>query len=330
MKVLITGGAGYIGKTIAYAFSDAGHEIVVLDTNIDKDFSIPNCYAYNCDISDKNAIARIVFEQNNIDIVIHCAERSAVAKSVVNPYEYYSSNVVHTMEMFKTFIDLGIKKIIFSSSAAIYDNAPGWLVTEHSPIKPRSPFGRTKYITEMILRDFCNAYGVSCIALRYFNPIGADPKTRCGINQISSSNIISRLLRVLYGYDSSFVISGDDWETRDGTCIRDYIHVWDVAQANVKAAENFGVAFKNAGKDYTNYLSLNIGSGVDVTVREFIIAFENVTGDKIPTSVGPRRQGDISGSYAGIRLAKKTIDWSPQSSIEDAIFDLLRWSDRTQ
>lgn len=330
MKVLITGGAGYLGRTIAYAFSDCGHQVVILDNGFVEDINIPNSYIYSADISDNNILTQILNEHSDIEIVIHCAERSTVSLSVSNPYEYYSLNVVKTMEMFKNLRRLGVKKIIMASSAAIYDNVPGYLVTERSPIKPRSPFGRTKYITEMILRDFCNAYDMKCIALRYFNPIGADPQSRCGVSSKNSANIISKLIRVMNGIDDTFTISGDDWETRDGTCIRDYIHVWDVAMANVKAAENFDDSFVKAGKEYTNYLALNVGSGVDVTVKEFIIAFENVTGEKIPTNIGPRRQGDISGSYAGIKLAKRTIDWAPTSRIEDAIFDILRWEDNNE
>jgi UDP-glucose 4-epimerase len=122
-------------------------------------------------------------------------------------------------------------------------------------------------------------------------------------------------------------MSGDDWGTRDGTCVRDYIHIWDVANANVLAAENFDTAFEKAGDEVNDYLSLNIGSGVDVTVREFINAFENVTGEKIPVKVGPRRKGDISGSYAGIRRAQRTIGWQPTYAVENAIIDYLSWLD---
>ena len=330
MKILITGGCGYLGRTICNALTDAGHECVIIDTAADKDAPREKISLYCADISDSEALKNIISEHPDIYAAIHCAELSSVAMSVENPYEYYSLNVVKTMEFFKNLHDLGINRIIFSSSAAVYDNVPGYMVTERSPIKPRSPFGRTKYITEMMLKDFCNAYGMRCIALRYFNPIGADPRARNGLVR-SSANIISRLIRVLNCEENTFVISGDDWDTRDGTCVRDYIHVWDVAQANVKAIENFDIAFERAGKEYAdNYLSINIGSGVDVTVKEFIMAFENVTGEKINTRIGPRRRGDISGSYANIRLAQKTIDWKPTYSLEDAIFDALRWDEENQ
>ena len=164
-----------------------------------------------------------------------------------------------------------------------------------------------------------------CITLRYFNPIGADPQTRKELPHKAGSNILEKLVKILKYEERQFVISGDDWDTRDGTCIRDYIHVRDLAMANCKAVLNFDKAFERAGKDYTNYLSLNIGSGVDVTVKEFIIAFENVTQEKINTVMGKRREGDIGGSYANIQLAKRTIDWKPEYSIEDAIFDVLKY-----
>lgn len=325
MKVLITGGAGYLGSVICYAFSDRGHEVVVIDkAEITDELNIPGCHFYHGDISDKAALAHITKEHPDIEIVIHCAELGSVANSVGKPYEYYSTNVVQTMEMFKNLRDLNLKKIIFASSAAVYDNVPGYMVTERSPIKPRSPFGRSKYITEMILRDFCDAYGMKCITLRYFNPIGAEPKGRCG-RKFGTGNIITALVDVINEKKSNFVISGTDWDTRDGTCVRDYIHIWDVAMANVLAAEGFDEAFEKAGEEYSNYLSLNIGSGIDVTVREFISAFENVTGERVPTVKGERRKGDISGSYAGIKLAQKAIGWKPQFVVENAIIDYLSW-----
>jgi UDP-glucose 4-epimerase len=233
------------------------------------------------------------------------------------------------MELFYILKEHNIKNIIFASSALVYDVASGFMVTERSPIKPRNPFGRGKYMTEMILRDFCNAYDMRCITLRYFNPVGIDPLKRCVILKKSHnpSSILSRLLAVLNYEEKSFMISGTDWDTRDGTCIRDYVHVSDVAMANVKAVENFDTAFEKAGDDYTNYISLNIGSGVDVTVREFIMAFENVTGEKINITTGPRRKGDVTGSYANISLAKRAIDWAPEHTIEDAIMDILSFYD---
>ena len=324
MKVLLTG-CGFIGRNIAYALSDNNIEAVILDNAGDiENYSLPGCYFYKCDITDPEAVSGILSEHNDIDIVIHSAMLSAVAKSVKHPLEFYSQNVVGSLNFVKLLKDKGIKKIIFASSASVYDDVPGFMVTERSPLKPRSPFGRSKYMFEMMMKDFCNAYDMQCISLRYFNPVGIDHffKTRThSLPMKTGSNLLEILIKIYNDEEKSFTINGDDWMTRDGTCIRDYIHITDLAMANVKAVVNFDRAFERAGSEYTNYLSLNVGSGVDVTVREFLIAFENITGEKINTVIGPRRIGDIGGSYANIQLAKKTIDWTPELRVEDAIID---------
>lgn len=324
MKVLLTG-CGFIGRSIVYALADNGIETVVLDSvKGTENLCLPLCSFYRCDITDLKSVGKILDEHSDIDIVIHSAMVSAVANSVKEPYEFYLQNVSGALSFVSLLKDRGIRKIIFASSASVYDDVPGFMVTERSPMKPRSPFGRSKYIFEMILRDFCNAYDMECIALRNFNPIGIDHYYNTRENQLplrTGSNILERIIKVYTGEEKAFVINGDDWETRDGTCIRDYIHITDLAMANVKAVMHFDTAFKKAGPEYTNYLSLNIGSGIDVTVREFLIAFQNISGEKIATTVGPRRVGDIGGSYANIQLAKKTIDWEPQFRVEDAIID---------
>lgn len=330
MKVLLTG-CGFIGRNIAYALSDNNIEAVILDNagDIDK-YSLPGCYFYKCDITDEEAVNNILDKHRDIDIVIHSAMISAVAQSVTHPIEFYSQNVVGSLAFVRMLKDRGIKKIIFASSASVYDDVPGFLVTERSPLKPRSPFGRSKYMFEMMMKDICNAYDMKCISLRYFNPIGVDHffKNREHTLPVrTGSNLLEILVKIYENAQGSFVINGDDWLTRDGTCIRDYIHITDLAMANVKAVVNFDSAFEKAGSEYTNYLSLNVGSGVDVTVREFLIAFENITGEKINTVIGPRRVGDIGGSYANIELAKKTIDWAPQFRVEDAIIDRCALTD---
>lgn len=327
MKVLITGGAGYLGSIVCRALSDNGHIPVILDSLVtgNEEFVKDNFF-YQGDIADRYLISQILTEHNDIEIAIHCAERAAVSVSVGKPYEFYTANVVKSMELFKSLSDAGCKKIILASSAAIYDDVPGFMVTEHSPINPRSPFAHTKYMSEMILRDFCDAYNMKCIALRYFNPIGADPQTRCGLKETNPNNIIGRLMQILDHSETAFEISGTDWETRDGTCIRDYIHIWDVGMANVMAVENFDAAFERAG--VKSFLPINIGSGVGVTVQEFIYAFQNVTGEKIPIVKGRRRPGDIAGSYANIACAAKTIKWEAQNTLEDAIIDAIRWEEK--
>lgn len=330
MKILVTGGSGFIGSMICCALADAGIETVVLDYDVfEVEAELPGCKFYLGDIANKKLITKIFDENPDIETAIHCTEKSSIALSIEHPYEYYSLNVVKSMELFNNLSELGCKKLIFSSSAGIYDDLPGYMATELSPIKPRSPFTRSKYITEMILRDFCNAYDFNCISLRYFNPIGADPKGRTGPKEAYSRSLLANLYDITQGRAKSFTISGNDWLTRDSTCIRDYIHIYDVAQANLKAIENFDYAFtqKNSHTD-KSFIALNIGSGVDVTVREFIYTFENVTGEKIPLNYGERRPGDIGGSYANINLAKRAIHWEPELSVEEAIIDYINWEER--
>jgi len=329
MKALVTGGAGYIGSTICSALIDNGHTPVVLDSLVTgRDDFVKDKIFYKSDISDADTLERIAKEHGDIEFVVHCAERAAVDQSVASPYDYYVANVVKSIGMFKTIYDLGIKNVVYSSSASLYEDVPGYMVTEASPANPRSPYARTKYIMEMILRDFCGAYDMRCISLRCFNPVGADPLLRSGIQPKNPYSIVKNLLKVINGEERAFVIHGNNWGTRDGTCIRDYVHVWDLAKAHVRAVENFDKAFELAGARDKQFLTVNIGSGVGVTVKEFIFAFENATQEKINITVGDRRPGDIAGAYANISRARALLDWEAKIQLEDAIIDALRWEEK--
>ena len=183
MKFLITGGAGYIGSTIASAMLDSGHTPVILDNlSVGKREFTRGRNFYQADIADPAALETIFRDHPDISATIHCAALAIVPESVEKPYEYYHENVAKSLELFRTLNRLGCKRVLFSSSASIYDIVPGFMVTESSPLNPSSPYARTKFIMEMVLRDFCAAYGMKGIALRYFNPIGADPKLRSGIH----------------------------------------------------------------------------------------------------------------------------------------------------
>jgi len=191
MKVLISGGAGYIGSTIASALLDGGHTPILLDSLVTgrREFT-KNRIFYEADIADRAMVRQIFSEHPDIEATIHCAALIVVPESVAKPYEYYKENVVKSMEFFKLLAELGQKRVVFSSSAAVYDVVPGFMVTEDSPLRPLSPYSRTKYMMEMVLKDFCSAYGLNAIALRYFNPIGADPKMRTGLHIRYPSHLI--------------------------------------------------------------------------------------------------------------------------------------------
>jgi UDP-glucose 4-epimerase len=330
MKVLVTGGAGYVGSCICQALIKSGHTPVILDSLLSgREGFVADKIFYKSDISDKETIFNIFRDHPDIEFTIHCAERAMVDFSVFNPYEYYVSNVVKSIDMFKTLSEVNCHKIILCSSASIYDDVAGYMVSERSPIRPGSPFARSKYIMEMVLQDFCTAYDMRCITLRYFNPIGAAPDLSCGPEKSNSGNAVSRLIHS-YNTDEPFVINGTDWETRDGTCIRDYIHVWDVAEAHVAAMEAFDkaiCAYSAEIKSDSRYLAINIGTGIGSTVTEAVKAFENTTGEKINVIYVNRRPGDNCGSYADTNMAKRLIGWKAQLSMEEAMLDALRWEE---
>ena len=241
MKVLITGGAGYIGSTVASACEDAGHEVVILD-----DFStgrrefIGDRTLYEGDIADVVLLDHI-FAENAIDAVVHCAAKIVVPESVEDPLDYYDNNVGKTVELLKAVERGGVKRFLFSSSASIYAPNEKFVVTEDSPLQPGSPYATTKFMVEMILKDFTVASDVHVLSLRYFNPIGTDPKLRSGQQLKKPSHVLAKLLEA-WSNKETFTVTRLEWPTRDGSGIRDFIHVWDLAQAHVAALEHFDEA----------------------------------------------------------------------------------------
>jgi len=328
MKVLLTGMTGFIGNSITYAMLDNGFEVIGLACVDINDFVIEKIKQfYKGELDDENLLRRIFKEHPDIDFVVHSLERVSISSSVKYPYEFYKENLVKSMELFKCLSELGIKSIILNSSGSIYDVVPGYQVTEESPIQPRNPFSRSKYMTELMLQDFCGAYDMRCISLRCFNAIGADPKVRFGSETQNSLCIIRKLLDATEEKDSVFKIAGSDWSTRDGTCIRDYVHIWDVANAFVAAIENFDSAFLKYKDGNERYLPINIASGTGVTVKELIFAFENITSERLNIGYDVPRAGDIAGSYANTGRAKELLNWEANLSIEEAILDTIRWAD---
>ncbi len=326
MKFLITGGAGYIGSTVASALEDSGHTPIILDSLITgrKEFTRGRIF-YQADIADWKALQTIFMEHPDIEAVLHCAALIVVPESVEDPYRYYHENVAKSIELFHNLHQLGCNRVVFSSSASIYGTVPGFMVTEESPLATNCPYARTKFMMEMILKDFCSAYQMQGIALRYFNPIGADPKMRSGIHVKTPSHVLGKLVDTAQGRLASFPITGTDYETRDGTGIRDYIHVWDLAQAHVLALTGFEKAFLAAGNPAERYLVINLGSGKGVTVRELVQAFEDVYGQTIQKTELPPRMGDVAGAYANADKALKLLGWHTTLSIEEGIRDALTW-----
>lgn len=328
MKVLVTGGAGYIGSTICSALLDKGHVPIIIDSLITgKEIFTKGRIFYKGDISDRNLLETIFKEHPDIRHAIHCAALIIVPESVDKPFEYYRENVAKSLSLFQILCNLGCKNLVFSSSASMYAHVPGFMVTEESPLAPSSPYARTKYMMEMILKDFCSAYGMKGIALRYFNPIGADPSMRSGIHVRFPSHALGKLVDVAFGKEPTFQITGVNWPTRDGSGIRDYIHIWDLACAHVLAIEKFETIFVNTDNVESNYIVINLGTGKGVTVKELISAFERVYKKHIPIAETAPRLGDVAGAYANAVKAKALLGWDAKLTIDQGILDALKWGE---
>ncbi len=327
MKVLVTGGAGYIGSTICSALEDSGHTPIILDNLVKGriEFTRGRIF-YHDDIANVAVLEQIFREHPEITATIHCAALIIVPESVDMPYEYYTENVAKSLVLFHNLNRLGCKQVVFSSSASVYDTVPGFMVTENAPLRPGSPYARTKYMMEMILQDFCHTYDMKAIALRYFNPIGADPKMRSGLQVKNPSLVLGRMVNTARGTQAEFEITGTNWPTRDGTGIRDYIHVWDLAQAHVMAVEQFPQVFERLGTG-ERYVVINLGTGRGVTVRELVTAFEKVYGQPINKVEKPPRPGDVAGAYANADTALRLLGWEAKLPIEQAIADALKWAE---
>jgi UDP-glucose 4-epimerase len=328
MKILITGGAGYIGSTVASALEDAGHTPIIMDSLVTGRIEFTkNRIFYQDDIADAAALARIFADHPDIQACLHCAALIVVPESVAEPYRYYRENVAKSLELFMNLHRLGCDKVVFSSSASLYDLVPGFMVTEESPLNPLSPYARTKYMMEMVLSDFCAAYGMKGIALRYFNPIGADPQMRSGLHVKEPSLVLGKMVDTALGINPEFHITGTEYETRDGTGVRDYIHIWDLARAHVLGLTDFDAVFERAGNPENNYLVINLGTGRGVTVRELVTAFEKVYGQTIQKRDMPPRPGDVAGAYANADTAQRLLNWKAELSIEQGIADALKWGE---
>jgi UDP-glucose 4-epimerase len=328
MKVLVTGGAGYIGSVTAKALEEAGHVPVILDSLLTgPQVFVRDRIFYEGDIADRALVARIVEEHPDLDATIHMAARIVVPESVELPYEYYRDNVAKSLELFDQLDKLGKPRVLFSSSASLYAVKPDFEVRETDDLDPASPYARTKRMMEQVLEDMSAATDLRAIILRYFNPIGSDPDLESGIYAKEPSHVLGQLVMAARGQKDAFTITGTDHPTRDGTGIRDYIHVWDVARAHVRAVERFDEVIAVAGEPS---VVINIGTGSGVTVRELVAAFESVFGREVPVREAPPRPGDAVGAFANVDKARELLDWQSELSLEDAIASALAWGEKRQ
>jgi len=322
----VTGGAGYIGSVTCRALELAGHVPVVLDNLLTGPLAfVGDRSFYHGDIADRVLLTRIVDEHPDLAGTIHMAARTVVGESVQQPYAYYRDNVAGSLELFDQLIALDRPRVVFSSSASLYAPVDGFAVDENSPLAPQSPYARTKHMTEQMLQDLAAVTGLRAIILRYFNPIGSDPGLNSGVYAREPTHVLGQLVLAARGLRPSFMVTGVDHPTRDGSGIRDYLHVWDLARAHVRAVEDFDDVIERVGSPWT---VINLGTGAGVTVRELLAAFERVFGQPVPTVDGPPRPGDAIGAYARVEKAQELLGWRCELSLEQGIDSALRWAER--
>jgi UDP-glucose 4-epimerase len=319
MKVLIAGGAGYIGSTVASACSDAGIAPVILDRLLTgrREFTAGRAF-YDGDIAEGPLVDRIFAEHPDIGAVIHCAALIVVPDSVSDPVCYYRANVAKTLEFTAHLLRNGCRRLIFSSSAAIYKPREDLTVDEDSAIDPQSPYARTKAVCEAMLADIAAAEPLRVLSLRYFNPIGADPKMRTGLPLRRPTHALGKMI-LAHEEDVPFVITGTDWPTRDGSGIRDYVHVWDLATAHVAALTRFDALPGPA-------TAINLGTGEGTTVRELLGMFNRVVDRPVQEREAGRRPGDTAGAYTRIDRAVRLLAWEPQYDVTEGIRHSLAWA----
>jgi UDP-glucose-4-epimerase GalE len=319
MNVTVTGGAGYVGSHVVTALVDAGHAVQVLD-DLSTGFAasvkdVPGVELFRIDVLDTKALTEVlsVFQPS---VLIHMAGRIAVGESVRIPDEYYRVNIQGALSVLKAMLDARVKRIVFSSSAAIYGPPQEVPIPEDHPKNPTSPYGRTKWMFEEILQDYASPYGLGSVSLRYFNASGADPSGDKGEAHNPETHLIPLALKAVQT-GKPLSIFGDDYDTPDGTAVRDYIHVWDLAKAHVYAAEN---CLAGAAVAY------NCGTGKGYSVKEVINACARVTGKKVPVEEKPRRAGDSPKLVAAVGSIFKELGWAPErSGLATIIEDAWRW-----
>jgi UDP-glucose 4-epimerase len=324
VKVLIAGGAGFVGSTVASACLDAGIVPIILD-NLSTgrlEFTQGRIF-FKGDIADGPLIDKIFGEHPDIDAVVHAAAAIVVPESVQQPLRYYRENVAKSIDFLDHVIRNGCTRYLFSSSAAIYAPGEDFSVDERSALDPGSPYARTKMVMELVLEDTAAATELRVVSLRYFNPIGADPQLRTGLQVRRPSHLLGKLLTAAEN-DEEFLLTGTEWPTRDGSGIRDFIHIWDLAAAHVKAVQRFDEVLPAGSK--SRYEVINLGSGSGTTVREFIDAFRAASGVPLRVRETGPRLGDVAGSYTRSTRARELLRWAPEHSIEDGIRDSARWS----
>lgn len=330
-KILVTGGAGYIGSHTVVELINSGYEPVIVDNFSNSEKSVvkglkeitrQEVTLYEGDCNDKIFLSRLFKQEKSIDGVIHFAAFKAVGESVQEPLKYYFNNINSLIVLLEIMEQNNCHNLVFSSSCTVYGQPDKLPVTEETPKKSaESPYGNTKKICEDILFDYYKSGGnIKSVALRYFNPVGAHPSGKIGELPLGiPNNLVPYVTQTAAGIRRELTIFGNDYNTKDGTCIRDFIHVVDLAKAHVKSLEYLDTLEPNA------FDVFNIGTGNGNSVLEVVKTFEKVTGEKLNYKIGNRRSGDIEKVYANVDKAEKVLKWKAELSLEDSLKDAWNW-----
>ena len=321
MAVLVTGGAGYIGSHTVALLSQQQRDVVVLDSlELGTRSRIGNVPFFHGNISDERLIEKIC-KKHNITEVIHFAAYKAVGESMEQPLRYYSNNVGGTIDLVRALLANGVERMVFSSSAAVYGNPASVPVTEDSPLLPESVYAETKAVMERFLAS-CDEIGMRSVSLRYFNAAGASSDSSIGEDWSMSQNLVPLVMKAILGFSGPLNVFGNDYPTPDGTCIRDYIHVEDLADAHIKALDYL----EQGGAS----LACNVGTGRGTSVLEVIDIAEQVSGRKVPHVVTSRRAGDPTSVYADPTLVRALLGWKATRDLRDIITSAWNWHSKIE
>jgi len=317
LAVLVVGGAGYIGSHAAHVLRRKGHDVIIYDNlstghrELAKGFEL-----IVGDIADSAKLGNVL---KRCDSVMHFAAHAYVGESVENPRKYFRNNVTAALALLDSVMESRVRKFIFSSTCAVYGNPVKVPITEDNPRQPVNPYGATKLAFENALEAYSRAYGLKYVAFRYFNAAGADESGSIGESHEPETHLIPLVFQAIQGKRAALEIFGDDYSTRDGTCIRDYIHVTDLAEAHVLGLEHLSKA---------DSIAMNLGTGTGYSVHEVVSTAEKVTGRKVATHMGPRRAGDPAELVADPTLAEKLLHWKAKRSLEQIIASAWAWAQK--
>ncbi|WP_298766253.1 UDP-glucose 4-epimerase GalE [uncultured Polaribacter sp.] len=332
-RILVTGGLGFIGSHTVVELQNEGFEVVIIDNLSNTTLNVLDSITeitgkkpdfYNIDLRVKTDVQSF-FETNTIDGIIHFAAFKAVGESMHKPLDYYENNLGTLVYLLQEMRDRKLDNFIFSSSCTVYGQADELPVTENAPVKKAaSVYGNTKQIGEEIIQDACNAHNLNSIALRYFNPIGAHESIKIGELPLGvPQNLIPFVTQTAAGLRDQLSVFGDDYDTKDGTAIRDYIHVVDLAKAHIAALKRL---LEKRNKE--NFEFFNVGTGVGSSVLEVIKAFEKATQKKLNYKIVGRREGDITAAYADTAIANRELNWKTEKKLEEALASAWKWQQK--